>query len=117
MRGLRIALGACLLFTAPALIAQAAVSRPNVRTIPPFRRVVPGPPARPVHPSRPIQPNRPIRSFGVGYPVYVDGYFGNQYVDAPVTPVAPVHREQPKPSKNGEDVFASHSTNDAFYAR
>jgi hypothetical protein len=108
MHGLRVALGACLLFTAPALaVAQPLAPGPtNVRTIPPFKRAIP--------PTPPRFPHRANRPFNVTYPVFIDGNygdFGNRYL------VTPVRREQPKPSKNGEDVFETHSSNDALYAR
>jgi hypothetical protein len=108
MRGLRIALGACMLFTATAQVAQPLAPQPalppNVRTIPPVRRAVPGTP-----PRFPLRPNR--RFNAVPYPVFIDGSWGNRYL------VAPEYSKPRKPSNNGEDVFETHSTNDALYAR
>ena len=103
MRGLRIALGACLLFTAPALVAQPLPPQaPNVRTIPPYKRPHPVATAR--------NPHRPTHRSNAAYPVVIDGSLVNRYLATP-TP-APKHTPAPH-SRNGQDVFETHSTDDA----
>jgi hypothetical protein len=102
---LRLALAACVLFSAPALVAEPippqAPASPHVRTIPPFKRP---------HPvTRPRAPHRPAHRQNV-YPVVIDGTLVDRYL---ATPAPASRRTAPPPSKNGQDVFETHSTDDA----
>jgi hypothetical protein len=106
VRGSRIALAACVLFATPAIVAQPippqGPASPHVRTIPPFKR--PHPPARPRAPHRPVHRQNPV------YPVVIDGSLVDRYL---ATPTPAPKRTAPPRSKNGQDVFETHSTGDA----
>ncbi|GEM_PF-3427396 len=112
MHPLPAALAACALFAAPvALSAQQFTQQPlppNVRTIPPVKRPHPVPTGA-MH--RPM-PNRPNGNRnGTMYPVVIDGSVVNRYLATP-TP-APKHTPAAHHTNNGQDVFETHSTDDA----
>jgi hypothetical protein len=105
MRPLRIALAACMLFATPALVTEPLSPQPpqppNVRTIPPFKR--PHPAATGRNPHRPHRPN-------VSPVVVIDGSFVDRYLATP----GPKSKRTPVPrANNGQDVFETHSTDDA----
>ena len=109
MLPLRVAIAVCVIFAAPsALLAQTTQSTtqqaPHVRPIPPAKRPHPGPTGA----SR-YRPSHPRRSNA--YPVVIDGSFFNRYLATP-TP-APKRKPTPRPKNNGQDVFETHSTDDA----
>ena len=98
MHPARIAFAACGLFAAPvALLAQS--TPPNVRPIP----VVTGPHPFPSGGHSQHRSNR--------YPIVIDGSVLNRYLATP-TP-APKHTPAHHQKSNGEDVFETHSTDDA----
>jgi hypothetical protein len=99
MRPLLVALAACLFAAAPAAsLAQQT---------PPQQQPV-------MHPIPPVRPPRPVpthafnRRGNLRYPVGV-GVYPTVLVNADT---APKHKPTPRP-KNAEDVFETHSTNDA----
>jgi hypothetical protein len=100
VRPLRVAFAAGALFVAPvALLAQS--STPNVRPIPPVRHP---------HPI-PTGAHRPNHRPNNQYPVVIDGSVMDRYLASP-TP-APKHTPTPRPNNHGQDVFETHSTDDA----
>ena len=106
MLALRAALAACVFSAAPtALLAQSVPPQPpNVQPTPPVKRPHPVPTGAFSH--RPNQHGPNSRS----YPVVIDGSLINRYLATP-TP-APKRTPAPRPG-NGQDVFETHSTDDA----
>jgi hypothetical protein len=105
VRPLSAALAACALFAAPvALSAQPFTQQPlppSARTVPLVKRPHPMPTGAMRRPNR----NRN----GAMYPVVIDGSALNRYLATP----APKHTQIPHHTNNGQDVFETHSTNDA----
>ena len=103
MRPLRIAFAACMLCAAPSvLLAQSAPpQRPSVRPIPPNHRPHP----MPTGAHRPNQ-HRPNQ-----YPVLIDSSVMNRYLATPAP--GPKRTATPRPNNHGQDVFETHSTDDA----
>ena len=92
MRPLPVALAACALFAAPVTLSAQSppVTRPH-----------------PIPPGAMHRPNR--NQNGAMYPVVIDGSVLNRYLTTP----APKHTHPPHHMNNGQDVFETHSTNDA----
>jgi hypothetical protein len=109
VRPLAAALAACALFAAPvALSAQSMTQQPvppNMRTVPPVTR----PHTMPTGGTM----RRPItrRQNGISYPVVIDGSYLNRYVVAPAP--SPKHTQTPRHTASGEDIFETHSSDDA----
>jgi hypothetical protein len=103
VRALRIAFAACMLCAAPsALLAQSTPPQPpNVRPIPPVRRP---------HPM-PTGAHQPNQHRSNQYPVVIDSSVMNRYLATP-TP-GPKRTATPRPNYHGQDVFETHSTDDA----
>ncbi len=105
MRPLGAVLAACALFAAPAALSAQPVNQqplpPNTRTIPPVRRP---------HPM-PTSHHRYGNRNGTSYPVVIDGSIVDRYL---VTP-APAPKRTPAAhhAGNGQDVFETHSSDDA----
>ena len=110
-RPLPAALAACALFAAPAALSAQAFNQqplpPNVRTIPPVKRPHPVPTGATHHPMPPHHANRNATT----YPVVIDGSFINRNLATP-TP-APKRTQAPHHTNNGQDVFETHSSDDA----
>jgi hypothetical protein len=110
VRPLPAALAACALFAAPlALSAQTFTQRPlppNVRTVPPVKRAHPMPTG-----GTRMQHGQNGNRNAVSYPVVIDGSVLNRYLATP-TP-APKHTPAAHHTNNGQDVFETHSTDDA----
>jgi hypothetical protein len=106
VRPLRIAFAACMLCAAPsALLAQSAPQLPpHVRPIPPNHRPHPIPTGG--HAHRPNQ-RRPYNQ----YPVVIDSSLMDRYLPGP-TPAAK-RTPAPRVNSDGQDVFETHSTDDA----
>jgi hypothetical protein len=109
VRPLAGALAACALFAAPVTLSAQAMTQqplpPNTRPVPPVTRPHPMPSGGMHHPNRNRNRN------GISYPILVDGSLLNRYVAAP-TP-APKHTQTPRHTANGEDIFETHSSDDA----
>jgi hypothetical protein len=102
VRPLYAALAACVLFGAPvALLAQNAPQPPNVRPIPPVKRPAP----------KYTGGYRSNQHGTTGYPIVIDGSVMNRFLATP-TP-APKRTPAARPQNNGQDVFETHSTDDA----
>jgi hypothetical protein len=108
VRPLPAALAACALLAAPlALSAQTFTQKPlppNVRTVPPVKRPHPMPTGAMHH-----YPNG--NRNGNSYPVVIDGSVLNRYL-ATSTP-KPKHTPAMHHTSDGQDVFETHSTDDA----
>ncbi len=124
MRLLRAALALCALASVPAVLSAQTVPQqqaphaavPPARRSLPYKRPVPAPTAANRHHQRPTNPNRAngygVSSTGNGqYQVLIDSSVVNRYLATP-TP-APKHQPTPRPKSNGEDVFETHSSDDA----
>jgi hypothetical protein len=112
VRLLPAALAACALFAAPVVLSAQPFTQqplpPNVRPLPPDKRPHPMPTGGTYHPM-PHHPNG--NRNGTTYPVVIDGSVLNRYLATP-TPV-PKHTQAPHHTNNGQDVFETHSTDDA----
>jgi len=114
---LRAALALVVLAGPPAVILaqapqQVPLPPPSAHRSPPYKR----PHAVPTgsHMRRP-NPNH-ATGYGTGsgnnqYQVLIDSSVVNRYLATP-TP-APKHKPTPRPKSNGEDVFETHSSDDA----
>jgi hypothetical protein len=103
VRPLRVALAACVLFAAPApLLAQSTGQQPpNVRPIPPVRRP---------HPM-PTGGFRPNGQRANRFPIVIDGSLMDQYLTTQGS--VPPRKAKPRANYHGQDVFETHSTDDA----
>lgn len=118
MRRFRVALAVCALVAAPAaLLAQQTQQQqtpqhqpPNVRTIPPVTR--PGHP-RPGASGAYAQHNhgRSANPYANSYPIVINGAAMNRLLATP----SPKPKRTPAAHRlpNGEQVFETHSTDDA----
>jgi hypothetical protein len=103
VRPLPAVLAACALFAAPVALSAQAFNQqplpPNTRTAPPVKR------------PHPMPTGAMHRRNGTSYPVVIDGSVLNRYLATP-TP-APKHTPAAHHTNNGQDVFETHSTDDA----
>ena len=102
MRPLLVALAACVFAAAPGTLLAQQTAPPHASQQPIVH------PIPPVRPPRPVPPNTFNRRGNLRYPVGV-GVYPNFIVNADP---APKYKPTPRP-KNAEDVFETHSTNDA----
>ena len=105
----RVALAACALAAAPAVLLAQQTQPPNVRTVPPVKRAHPMPSAAYTqHHTNGHSGNRNANS----YPVVIDASVINRFLATP-TPGpkrTPAAAQRPK---YGEQTFETHSTDDA----
>jgi hypothetical protein len=106
MRPLRVAFAACVLFAAPAALLAQPAQQPAPSQHP-VVQPIPGIRPRPT-PARPRPNNRHRQS--TAYPIVIDSSVVNRFLPPP-TP-APQRKPTPRPPKNGQDVFETHSTED-----
>jgi hypothetical protein len=115
VRPVPAALAACALFVAPVALSAQPFNQqplpPNARTVPPVKRPHPMPIATGGmhHPNSPHHSNG--NRYGTSYPIVIDGSVLNRYLATP-TP-APKHTPATHHTNNGQDVFETHSTDDA----
>ena len=112
MRLLRAAIALCVLSSVPAVILAQAVTQqplpqPAAHHSPAYKRPHPAPTS--------AYMRRPYPNHGTGngnrYPVLIDSSVVDRYLATP-TP-APKRKPTPRPKSNGEDVFETHSSDDA----
>jgi hypothetical protein len=109
---------------APALAALALFAAPVALSAQPFtQQPLPPPHGHPVPPVKPHPfptggSHRPMPPYhgngnrnGTTYPIVIDGSIVNRYLATP-TP-APKHTQAAHHTNNGQDVFETHSTDDA----
>jgi len=115
MRALPAALVACALAALPAaLTAQPRPANPIVNP--------PAPPANPAHPITKPRPPHPRPSGGYrpngynnAYPYYPNvNVDASQYLATPNPHHTPSNTTKPPKPANGQEVFSTHSTNDAL---
>ena len=117
MRRLCVALAACTLVAAPVGLLAQQVAPPIAKPAPPGQ---PGMPARPPgHGGTPGKPGHPQPRPSGYNPNRYNNYTPYVYIDAAPYLATPTPKPKPKQTpaahhtNNGQEVFSTHSTNDA----